>query len=161
MSTHASRRSGMGGQALVEFALVVPLLLALLLIGAGDYFQSRPQEKLDTASLEAVASALAAPGGDPSLAMHYIDDTFSKDTVDAAFTKARITCAPPGQANGNNEYIYTGRVVPGTWIVCDADADISFSGSVLGLIWKARHYHAEGRVRVPPYRQCAPGVASC
>ena len=161
MIAYPSRRRGVRAQSVVEYALILPILLAILLIGAGDYLNSLPQEKLDTASLEAVASALAAPGGDPTLAKHYIDDTFARDLKTAPFTTATIDCPPPWKVNGNNEYIYSGHIVPGTWIVCTADADISFSGSVVGLIWKSRHYHAQGKVRVPPYRQCAPGVVSC
>jgi len=158
MTAYPSRRRSVRAQSIVEYALVLPVLLLILLVGAWDYFESLPQEKLDTASLEAVASALAAPGGAPTLAKHYIDHTFTEDTKDAPFTTATIDCPPPSQVNGNNEYIYSGRVVPGTWIICNASATISLPGP-LG-IWVG-HYKATGKVRVPPYRQCAPGVVSC
>lgn len=159
MSPYPSRRRSVRAQSIVEYALVLPILLLMLLVGAWDYFESLPQEKLDTASLEAVDSALAAPGGAPTLARRYIDDTFAKDTKDAPFTTASINCPPPSAVNGNNEYIYSGRVVPGTWILCTASATISLPGP-LGRVW-TRHYSAQGKVRVPPYRQCAPGVVTC
>ena len=159
MTPYPSRRRSVRAQSIVEYAIVLPLLLAILLVGAVDYFISLPQEKLDTASLEAVASALAAPGGAPTLAKHYIDDTFARDTRNAPFTKATIDCPPPSGGNSNNEYIYSGRVLPNTWIVCNTDAYISIAG-IGGFTWQ-RHYHSEGKVRVPRYRQCAPGVVSC
>lgn len=72
-----SKRS-QAGQALVEMAIVIPILLLLTLgfVGVGVMIESRTQ--VQAALTLATASATQAPLGDRADALKYADNTFSE-----------------------------------------------------------------------------------
>ena len=148
------RWSSLGGegQALLETALVMPLFLVLALFFAGATLVGQGLVELRAATTVATVSAFAAPAGDPSLAMADVDDSFQRSTQDALLTGTSITCS--------GEYLSSGS--PTGVVSCQGQATVSFSGSLIGVVWRwPVVVQQTAQLPVPEYRQCAQGETQC
>jgi hypothetical protein len=148
------RRASHGGQgqALLETALVMPLFLALALFFAGAALAGQGMVELRAATTVATVSAFGAPAGDPSQAMADVNDSFQQSTQDPLLTGTSITCT--------GAYLTSGS--PTGVVSCTGQATLSFSGSLIGVVWRwPVVVHETAQLPVPEYRQCAQGEAQC
>ena len=151
-----SRRSERA-QAIVETALVLPVLLVLVLGFAGAILVLDAEEEIHSATGLATTSAFSAPAGDSSDALRNVQDTFQRSVHSAVVdaSSLRIDCP----ASQGNEYLYSSTFEPNTVVSCHGTGTISFRSSVLGLVWRWDiHVGQDAQQPVPNYRQCAAGV---
>jgi hypothetical protein len=151
------RRRGEAAQSLVETALVVPFLIVLVLGFAGAILLLDATSELRAATGLATSSAFSVPVGATQQAIHNINDSFQR-SVHGAFIvpgSLQITCP----SNEGNQYLYDPAYAPGTVVSCHGTATVSFSNSLIGLVWRWDvHLQQDAQIAVPPFRQCAPGV---
>jgi hypothetical protein len=130
----------------------MPLFLALALLFAGATLVGQGLVELRAGTTVATVSAFAAPAGDPSLAMADIQDSFHRSTADPLLTNLSISCS--------GAYVTSGS--PTGVVSCQGEATVSFSGGLIGLVWRwPVTIHQTAQVPVPAYRQCAQGEAQC
>lgn len=142
---------------MVETALVLPFLIVVALGFAGAIFVLDATTELTAATGLATSSAFSAPYGATDQALHNINDTFQRSVQGPFFVAGslRITC-PPSQGN---QYLYSTTYVPNTVVSCRGAATVSFSNSLIGLVWRWNITLGQNaQLAVPPFRQCAPSV---
>ena len=153
----ARRRRGEDAQSLVETALVLPFLIVLALGFAGAILIMDATTEVRAATSVATSSAFGAPYGATQQALFDITDSFERSVHGSFFTPGslRITC-PPSQGN---QYLYATTYQPDTQVSCTGSATLSFSHSIIGLVWQwPITLRQDAQVAVPPFRQCAPAV---
>jgi hypothetical protein len=114
-------RPAQGGQALVEAALTIPILLVLLL---GFYTAGLAVQgfvDLGTAVSLAAASAASAPADDPATATAYASQTFDHTVQHFPLLRAPSLSCP-------------GDFRPGAAVTCTGSALLSLSDTPLGLV---------------------------
>jgi hypothetical protein len=157
MSQRRRSRAGEGAQSVVETALVLPFLLVLVLGFAGAILALDAITELRAATGLATSSAFSAPYGATGQALHNISDTFQRSVHGAFFVPGslRITCPP----SDGNQYLYSSTYQPNTVVSCHGSATLSFSNSLIGLVWQWNvTLQQDAQLAVPPFRQCATGV---
>jgi len=154
-----SRRRGEDAQALVETAIVLPLLILISLGLAGIWVVTMVASDVQTATTVATASAFAVPAGSPDI-MASVQQSFSETLGEDAAASAKIEC--PRMANGVNDYLYTGQVQASGQVFCRGSRVVSFAHSPIGLVWRWNvTVSQEQALGVPQYRQCAPEIPTC
>ena len=147
------KRTRSGGQALIETAVTLPVLIALFLgflaagVGAQGYVD------LNTAVYLAAASNVTAFAGDQPLAMQYATDTFDATVShDTLLRKVGFNCpAPP------SDYAAGGQVV------CTGSAVLEFSKTPLAVVVPVDPtISATATATRSAYRSCPPNtVGAC
>jgi hypothetical protein len=147
------------GQAMVETALLILPLLALMLVFGGAIVVAEATVELRSATTLAAASAFAAPLGAPTQATANVRDSFERSLRDPFIGSHSIRC-PAGEGN---QYLFAGVAGPTQVISCHGDATVSLARGPLGVLWRWDiHLHQDVRLPVPVYRQCAPQrVSTC
>lgn len=106
-------RPRQGGQALIETAVTMPVMIAMFLgfIGAGVAAQGYVD--LNTAVYLAAASNVTAPAGARDVAMQYANDTFDHTLAhDSLLRKVGFDCpAPPSDYNAGGQVTCSGSAV--------------------------------------------------
>lgn len=151
------RRRGEDAQSLVETALVLPFLIMLALGFAGAILIMDATTELRAATSVATSSAFGAPYGATQQALYDITDSFQRSAHGSFFVPGslRITCP----ASEGNQYLYATAYQPDTQVSCHGRATLSFSHSVIGLVWQwPIPLEQDAQVAVPPFRQCAAAV---
>jgi hypothetical protein len=141
----------------VETALVLPFLTVLALGFAGAILALDATTELRAATGLATSAAFSAPYGATGQALHNISDTFQRSVHGAFFVPGslHITCPP----SDGNQYLYSSRYQPNTVVSCHGSATLSFSSSLIGLVWWWNvTLQQDAQLAVPPFRQCAAGV---
>ena len=157
MTTQRWHRRGEGAQSVVETALVLPFLIVLALGFAGAILVMDATTELRAATGLATSSAFSAPYGAADQALHNIADTFEHSVHGPFFVPGslRISCPP----SRGNEYLYSSTYQPNTVVSCQSNATVSFSSSLIGLVWRWNlALRQDAQLAVPPFRQCAAGV---
>ncbi len=157
MNHRRRSRAGEDAQSVVETALVLPFLIVLALGFAGAILALDATTELRAATGLATSAAFSAPYGATDQALHNITDTFQRSVHGPFFVPGslRITC-PPSEGN---EYLYASTYRPKTVVSCHGSATLSFSSSLIGLVWQWNVSLQQGaQLAVPPFRQCATGV---
>jgi hypothetical protein len=156
MTPRLYRRHGERAQSLVELALSLAFLLAIVLGFAGAILVMDVNTELKAATGLATESAFSVPAGETDQALRNIRDSLQR-SVHSSFIvpgSLKIVCPP----SDGNQYIY-GPYRVHTTVSCHADATLSFRHSVIGLVWVwTVHLHQDAQEEAPPFRQCAPGV---
>lgn len=116
MSTGRSQR----GQALLETALTVPLMVLLLLGFLAVLVRIEAQLELDAATSLAAAAAVNAPAGSP-LSAEYARETWSG-------TLGQYRYLRPGDLEGCAGY------VPGQAVTCQGSATLDYGQTPMGLV---------------------------
>ena len=156
-ATRLQRRAE-NAQAVIETALVIPLLLAVLLLFVGAVLLAEAVNEVRTATTVATVSAFSVPAGAPQQALAAVTDSFNRSINSGYITDPAITCPP----NEGNQYLYTGQAAPGTYVSCHGTAHVDFSNTIVGIVWRFSVPIAQdARVPVPLYRQCATGASGC
>lgn len=151
-------RRGECAQAVVETALVIPLLLAVLLLFVGAVLLAEAVNEVRTATTVATVSAFAAPAGAPGQALANVNDSYQQSINSSYITDRTISCP----LSEGNQYLYTGAVARGTYVSCHGSGKVDFSQSVVGIVWRwSVTVEQDAKVPVPLYRQCAPGAPAC
>lgn len=151
-------RRGEDAQAVVEAALVIPLLLAVLLLFVGAVQLAEAVNEVRTATTVATVSAFSVPAGAPTQALAAVDDSFQQSINSGDVTERTISCP---QSDGN-QYLYTGAAARGMYVSCHGSGTVDFSNSVVGILWRFPvTVEQDASVPVPLYRQCAPGANPC
>lgn len=146
------RSSWSNGQALIETALVMPLFLALALLFAGAALVGQALVELRSATAVATVSAFAAPAGAGGAAMSDVRDSFERSAADPLLSGRSITCSGAYVGAGGSSGV----------VSCQAEATVSFSGGLIGVVWRwPVVIHQTAQLPVPQYRQCAAAVAQC
>ena len=151
------RRCGEDAQSVVETALALPFLIALALGFAGAILVMDAATELRAATGLATSSAFGAPYGATEQALYDINDTFHRSVQGSFFVPGslHITC-PSSEAN---QYLYASTYQPNTMVSCHGSGTLSFSGSIIGLVWQwPVNLEQDAQLAVPPFRQCAVGV---
>jgi len=117
MSTTARRQ---GGQALLETAITVPLMLLLLLGFLAVLVRIEAQLELDAATSLAAAAAANAPAGSP-LSAEYARQTW-------AGTLRQYRYLRPGALEGCGAYL------PGQVVTCAGSATLDYRETPMGLV---------------------------
>lgn len=147
------RGSRSRGQALIETAVTLPVLLALFLgflaagVGAQGYVD------LNTAVYLAAASNVTAFAGDQPLAMQYATETFDATVShDSLLRKVGFDCPVPP-----SDYAAGGRVV------CTGTAVLEFSKTPLSVVVPVDPtITAQATATRSAYRSCPPNaVGAC
>lgn len=148
-------------QAVVETAIVLPLLLIIILGMAGVWMYAQVLSDVRLATTAATTSAFAAPGGAPTQAMSNVQTVFAQNTREHGWAQASIVC-PQGHGT-DNDYLYNGRVEPNEVVYCTGTATVSLEHSPIGLVWRwgMKPSVQSAHLTVPANRQCAPGVVTC
>jgi hypothetical protein len=150
------RRRGEAAQSLVELALMLPTLLVLVLGFAGAILVMDANTELKAATGLATESAFSVPVGQTEGALHNISDSLQRSVHSSFVVPGTLKVNCPREEG--NEYIY-GHYHAGTKVSCHADATLSFSHSIVGLVWRWDvGLHQDAQEQAPPFRQCAPGT---
>ena len=153
-----SRRPYESAQAVVETALVIPILLAVLLLFVGSILLAEAVNEVRTATTVATVSAFSAPAGAPSQALASVNDSFQQSINSSYITDRTITC-PPSEGN---QYLYTGATAPGMYVSCHGSGRVDFSNTIVGIVFRfSVPVEQDVRIPVPLYRQCAQGASAC
>jgi Flp pilus assembly protein TadG len=151
-------RGGEDAQAVVETALVIPLLLVVLLLFVGAVLLAEAVNEVRTATTVATVSAFSAPAGAPAQALAAVNDSYQQSINSSDIAQPTISCP---QSDGN-QYLYTGAAQRGTYVSCHGSGTVDFSHSIVGIVWRfSVTVRQDARVPVPLYRQCAPGTNPC
>jgi hypothetical protein len=113
-------RRGQRGQALLETAITIPLLLVLLLGFLAVLVRVEAQLELDAATSLAAAAAVAAPAGSP-LSADYARQTW-------AGTLRQYRYLRPGDLEGCAAY------QPGEPVTCRGAAVLDYQQTPMGLV---------------------------
>lgn len=108
------------GQALLETALTVPLMVVLLLGFLAVLVRIEAQVELDAATSLAAAAAVNAPAGSP-LSAEYARDTWTG-------TLGQYRYLRPGDLDGCAGY------APGEAVTCKASATLDYGQTPMGLV---------------------------
>lgn len=137
-------RSRQGGQALIETAITMPILIALFLGFLGAGVGAQGYVDLNTAVYLAAASNVTAFAGDKALADQYATDTF--DHTVAHDTLLRVTSFSCG-----------GVYAAGGQITCQGSAVLEFSRTPLSVaIPFDPVISAQATATRSAYRSCPP-----
>lgn len=110
------------GQALLETAIVLPLMLALTLGFLAVLVRVEAQVELDAATGLAAAAAASAPPGDYSLSSRYARDTWEGTLHFYGYLR-------PGPLTGCAGYARAGDVV-----TCTGTATLRYSETAMGIV---------------------------
>jgi hypothetical protein len=110
------------GQALLETAIVLPLMLALMLGFLAVLVRIEAQVELDTATGLAAAAAASAPPGDFSRSSSYAHDTWQGTLRFYGYLR-------PGPLSGCAGYSRAGDEVR-----CTGTATLRYSDTAMGLV---------------------------
>ncbi|HET9051040.1 MAG TPA: hypothetical protein VFO60_05010 [Candidatus Dormibacteraeota bacterium] len=144
-------------QAIVETALVLPVLLLLALGFAGAILVLDAEEEIRSATGLATTSAFSAPAGDSSDALRNVQDTFQRSVRSPVVDPGSLRIDCP--ASQGNQYLYSSTFQPNTVVSCHGAGTITFHNSVLGLVWRWDiQVGQDAQQPAPNYRQCAAGV---
>ena len=164
MSRRSPRKTAWRGrradnaQAVIETALVIPVLLAVLLMFVGAVLLAEAVNEVRTATTVATVSAFSVPAGAPRQALTAVSDSYAQSINSSYITDPSITC-PPSEGN---QYLYTGAAAPGMYVSCHGTARVDFSNTIVGIIWRfSVPIEQNASVPVPLYRQCAQGASAC
>lgn len=165
------RRKTTFGQAVVETALVLPLLLVLIFNMLGLMIHVRYQQELDAATSLAASAAIAAP--------YQAQDTatgvaFGQEYATQAFDGTFFGNANGRPANWNTwisttnpTITCTGDYIDGNGVAavtCTAQATLNFNQTVLGLgllVFGSSNLASTATVYPSPVRQCgAPSISN-
>lgn len=113
-------RARQGGQALLETALTVPLMLALLLGFLTVLIRVEAQVELETATSLAAAAAVSAPASSP-LSADYARRTW-------AGTLHQYSYLEPGRLEGCGAYL------PDRSVTCRGTATLDYRQTPMGLV---------------------------
>jgi hypothetical protein len=107
------RRLHQGGQALIETAVTMPILIALFFGFLGAGVGAQGYVDLNTAVYLAAASNVTAPAGAQPVAEQYAIDTFDHTVAhDTLLRKVSFSCpAPPSDYNAGGTVTCTGSAV--------------------------------------------------
>lgn len=142
---------------MVETALVLPFLIVLALGFAGAILVMDATTELRAATGLATSSAFGAPYGATQQALYDINDTFQRSVQGSFFVPGSLRISCP--SSDGNQYLYAATYQPGTVVSCHGSGTLSFSGSIIGLVWRwPVTLVQDAQLAVPPFRQCAAGV---
>jgi len=113
-------RNRQSGQALLESAITIPLMLLLLLGFLAVLVRVEAQLELDAATSLAAAAAITAPAGSP-LSVEYAHETWTG-------TLRQYPYLRPGALEGCTAY------VPGQTVTCRGSAVLDYRETPMGLI---------------------------
>lgn len=116
--THAQR--GQRGQALLETAITIPLMLVLLLGFLAVLVRIEAQVELDAATSLAAAAAVNAPAGSP-LSGDYARQTWAGTLRQYAYLR-------PDALEGCGAYL------PGQPVACAGSATLDYRDTPMGLV---------------------------
>lgn len=141
------------GQAVIETAIVIPVMLAMTLGFIALMIQVRAQSEFQTALNLAAQATLRASRGEASLSAAFARFAFHH-TLDPRGREAgylrvsqEITC------RGD----YLDGLVSMQPVVCTASADLDFAATVIAIFWRRTvHMTGTGTAQPPYYRQCGP-----
>ena len=115
-------RRGTSGQALLETAIVLPLMLTLMLGFLAVLVRVEAQVELETATGLAAAAAASAPAGDYALGSRYAQDTWTGTLHFYGYLR-------PGDLSGCAGYARAGDVVS-----CTGSATLRYSETPMGIV---------------------------
>jgi hypothetical protein len=106
-------RPRQGGQALIETAVTMPVMIAMFLGFLGAGVAAQGYVDLNTAVYLAAASNVTAPAGAPDIAKRYATDTFDSTVAhDPLLRKVAFDCpAPPSDYNAGGRVTCSGTAV--------------------------------------------------
>jgi Flp pilus assembly protein TadG len=110
------------GQALLETAIVLPVMVTLLLGFLAILIRVEAQVELDTATSLAAAAAVSAPAGDYALSTRYAQATWAGTLHHYGYLR-------PGALEGCGGY-----GVAGEQVTCRGTATLRYSSTPMGLV---------------------------
>jgi Flp pilus assembly protein TadG len=119
-------RSRASGQALVETAVTMPVLIALFFGFLAAGVAAQGYVDLNTAVYLAAASNVTAPADDGSLKARPVADGYAKDTFDRTVAHDQLLANQQSSCDG----IYTA----GGKITCQGSAVLQFSRTPLSIV---------------------------
>jgi Flp pilus assembly protein TadG len=115
-----SRMRAQHGQAMLETALTLPLMVVLLLGFLAVLVRIEAQLELDAATSLAAAAAVNAPAGSP------LSAAYARDTWNGTLGQYRYL--RPGRLDGCGGY------APGQAVTCQGSATLDYGQTPMGLV---------------------------
>lgn len=137
--TRHSRRP-LGGQALIESAVTIPVLILLFIGFLAIGLIAQAYVDLNTTVYLAAVSAVTAPAGNSALGQQYADETFAGSMQHVPeLTSAGITCG--------------GSWSPPATITCQAHAELQLRGTPFSMVVPGNpQISAQATAHGSPYR---------
>jgi len=134
------------GQALIETAVTLPVLIALFFGFLGAGVGAQAYVDLNTAVYLAAASSVTSYSDEMALSKQYAQDTFDATVRhDSIIQRAQLTCS-------NNPADYAA----GATVTCQGSASIAFSQTPLSIIFGDVPIGASASATRSPYRSRRP-----
>ena len=160
-----TRRAGAGhargqrGQAAIEMALVLPIMIVIVVGFVGMMLELRAENEFQTAVDLAAQAALVPPRGDPVDSQADYLYAFSHTLDPNGGESGYLVVTGPVDCQGAylQGYVPTGGA---DVVTCTAQADLDFAHTPVSLLWFwTIHLSVTAEAYPPAYRQCLPSPA--
>ena len=139
-------RTRQAGQALIETAVTLPILIALFIGFVGAGVGAQAYVDLNTAVYLAAASNVTAYADDMPLSLQYAHETFNATVAqDKLLEQTQLTCSPD-----------PADYAAGATVSCRGSASIAFSRTPLSIIFGDLPINASASATRSPYRSRRP-----
>ncbi|MHB1525047.1 MAG: hypothetical protein ACYCZN_01990 [Candidatus Dormibacteria bacterium] len=148
------RRAQQGGQALVEFAISMMLMILCVFLFLGAMLAMETATEVNAAATLAASAAIQYPIGETAQSQAAASRTFAASLSVYGISSKRLTCA------GGN----LSPTPSATPVVCKGMAHLDLAATPLGVFWRGPlgllTFSGQGQADYSRNRSCAPTAAA-